>query len=116
MILEFIKQYNIEVGSLQYSCGRISSNNGEHIIGYSQKGAEDTFSICQPMFDKDNNLLGYLGIGMYRNLNYTHKPNGIDIPCYYWKICNPTQYCQVGIEAFTYWQNYNEEIKKGELQ
>ena len=111
MILEFIKQDSIEVGSLQYSCGRISVNNGEYILGYSQKGAEDTFSICQPVFDKDNNLLGYLGIGMYQHLNYSDSPHDINIPCYYWKICNPTKHCKVGIEVFTYWQNYKEESK-----
>ena len=116
MIKEFIEQNNIESGDLQYYAGRISSNNGDYIIGYSQRGAEDTFSICQPMFDKDHNLLGYLGIGMYQHLDYTHHPHKTDIPCYYWKICSPTQYCQVGIEVFTYWQNYNEEVKKGELQ
>lgn len=111
MILEFTEQNNIESGSLQYSCGRISSNNGEYIIGYSQKGAEDTFSICQPMFDEDNNLLGYLGIGMYSHLDYSDHPHKLNIPCYYWKICNPTKHCKVGIEVFTYWQNYKEETK-----
>ena len=113
MILEFTEQNSIESGDLQYYGGRVAHNNGEQIIGQSKKGAEDTFSICQPVFDKDNNLLGYLGIGMYQHLNYSNSPNKIDIPCYYWKICNPTKYCKVGIKAFTYWQNYNE-IKKGE--
>ena len=113
MILEFTEQNEIGENSLQYSAGTIHSNDGDYILGYSQKGAEDTFSICQPMFDENNNLIGYLGIDMYRSLDYTHRPHGVDIPCYYWKICNPTKYCKVGIKAFTYWQNYNE-IKKGE--
>ena len=114
MIKEFTEQNNIESGYLKYSAGWVSSNNGDYILGYSQKGAEDTFSICQPMFDKDNNLLGYLGIGMYRHLDYTHNPHDNNIPCYYWKICNPTKYCQDGIKAYTYWQTYEEEVKKGE--
>ena len=111
MIKEFVEQNSIKEGSLQYSAGKVHSNNGDYIIGYSQKGAEDTFSICQPVFDKDNNLLGYLGIGVYRSLNYIHRPHNIDIPCYYWKICNPTKHCKVGIEVFTYWQNFKEETK-----
>ena len=111
MIKEFIKQENVESGSLQYSSGILQYNDDGYLIGYEQKGAEDTFSICQPMFDKNNNLLGYLGIGMYSGLNYTHQPHKLNIPCYYWKICKPTKYCKVGIEVFTYWQNYKEETK-----
>lgn len=111
MILEFTEQNSIKEDSLQYSAGKVHSNNGEFIIGYEQKGAKDTFSICQPIFDKEKNLLGYLGIGVYRSLNYTHCPHDIDIPVYYWKICNPTKYCKVGIEVYTYWQNFMEETK-----
>ena len=111
MIKEFTKQDSIEGGYLKYSAGNVYFNDGDYIIGYEQKGAEDTFSICQPMFDNESNLLGYLGIGMYQNLNYTHHPHNLDIPCYYWKICNPTKYCKVGTEVFTYWQNYKEETK-----
>lgn len=110
MILEFTEQNSIDSGDLQYYGGRVSLNNDEYIIGYSQRGAENTFSICQPMFDKDKNLIGYLGIGMYRHLNYADHPNKIDIPCYYWKICNPTKHCKVGIDVFTYWQNFMEEL------
>lgn len=111
MVLEFTEQDGIESGDLQYYGGRVEFNNDEYIIGYSQRGAENTFSICQPMFDKNKNLIGYLGIGMYRHLNYTHNPHKIDIPCYYWKICNPTKHCKVGIDVFTYWQNFMEETK-----
>ena len=111
MILEFTEQNSIESGDLQYSGGKVTHNNDEYIVWYSQRGAEDTFSICQPIFDKDNNLLGYLGIGMYQHLNYSDSPHDINIPVYYWKICNPTKYCKVGIEVFTYWQNFMEETK-----
>jgi len=111
MILEFTEQNSIESGSLQYFGGKFAHNNSEYIIGYSQKGAEDTFSICQPMFDEDNNLLGYLGIGMYSHLDYSDHPHKLNVPVYYWKICNPTKYCKVGIEVYTYWQNFKEETK-----
>lgn len=111
MILKFTEQNSIENGDLQYYGGRVTHNNGEYIVGYSQRGAENTFSICQPVFDKDNNLLGYLGIGMYSHLDYTNHPHNINIPVYYWKICNPTKHCKVGIEVFTYWQNFMEETK-----
>ena len=66
----------------------------------------------QPIYDTNKNKLGYLGIGLYNNLNYTNHSHNIDIPCYYWMICNPTQYCKDGIIIHTYWQNFNESVKE----
>lgn len=71
-------------------------------IGWQQMGAEETFSVGQPVYDKEGNLMGYLGIGLFRNLNYSEKER---IPVSYWEICLPTVHCEQGKLVYTYWQN-----------
>lgn len=105
-ISRFIKQYDIEDIDMatQYDAGRVCVNNGEYIISYEMQGALNTFSVGQPVFDKDGNLMGYLGIGLYAHLDYATSKS-IRIPCEYWKICLPTKYCECGKKVYTYWQN-----------
>lgn len=86
----------------KYNAGYITERYGDFLIAESQKGAEETFSIGQPVYDIENNLMGYLGIGLYANLDYATE---IRIPVEYWKICLPTKYCITGKSVYTYWQN-----------
>ena len=85
----------------QYSAGYVIQRYGDFIIAEEQEGARETFSIGQPVYDKDGNLLGYLGIGLYANLDYAA---GVRVPVEYWRICLPTQDCIPGKKVYTYWQ------------
>jgi len=85
----------------QYSAGHIIQRYGDFIIAEEQAGARETFSIGQPVYDKDGNPLGYLGIGLYENLDYAV---GVRVPVEYWRICLPTQDCVPGKKVYTYWQ------------
>ena len=86
----------------KYDSGTVCEKDGNFIIGYEMKGAEDTFSIGQPVYDVDGNIMGWLGIGLYSSLNYSSE---IRIPCEYWQICLPTKHCVAGKKVYTYWQN-----------
>lgn len=86
-----------------YDAGVVIEDNGEFIIGYEQKGAEETFSIGQPIYDIEGNIMGWLGIGLYDALDYATDKN-VRIPCEYWKICLPTEYCKRGKKVYTHWQ------------
>lgn len=114
MIQEFIYQNEIDVNDLKYNAGCIHKVDGNYAIVFSQLGAENTFSIGQPIYNKDKNKIGYLGIGLYKNLDYAECLHDVDIPCYYWMLCNPTNYCKDGILVYTYWQNFNEITKRKE--
>jgi len=100
---KFIEQMKMEKVDRQYDAGVVCENDGNYIIGYEMQGAEETFSIGQPVYDKDKNLMGYLGIGLYANLNY-YTEGQIRIPVEHWIICLPTKYCEVGKRVYTYWQ------------
>ena len=99
--------------ALGYSAGEIGVyKDGSFAVNYQQSGAEETFSISQPMYDLENNLVGYLGIGCYYNLDYCvesdlHKRE--KIPAYYWSIEKPTEYCKPGVAVQTYWQRWRED-------
>jgi len=106
MIGRFIKQYDVEDIEMatKFDAGKVCNNNGEYIISYEMQGARETFSVGQPVFDEDGNLMGYLGLGVFDHLDYaTTKP--IRIPVEYWTICLPTKYCECGKKVYTYWQN-----------
>ena len=98
-----------------YGAGEVCElSDGNYIVGYCTAGAEDTFSIGQPVYDADSNLLGYLGIGLFENLNNAtsllpDEFKDVRIPSYYWRICLPTPHCKPGKEIFTYWQNRLKE-------
>lgn len=112
----FIDCYN-EDHETKYDAGIVRHAQGEFIIGYEQKGATDTFSIGQPVYDGNQNLMGYLGITVFRNLDYSTE-SGIRIPVETWRICLPTKHCVVGKRVYTYWQNkaITDALKCGEQE
>ena len=100
-IPKFIEQLKIKDMDRQYNAGIVCEKDGNYIIGYEMRGAEETFSIGQPVYDKDKNIMGWLGIGLFENLDYSAK---IRVPCEYWQICLPTKFCEVGKQVYTYFQ------------
>lgn len=86
----------------RYNAGTVYEENDGFGIGYSEMGAEKTFAIGMPIYDKDNNLMGYLGIGLYDALDYSETD--VRVPCEYWQICLPTEHCKSGKDVYTYWQ------------
>lgn len=100
MIQKFVDKCNEKMAT-QYDAGKVLNNGNGFIIGFQTKGAEETFSVGQPIYDDDNNLMGYLGIGLYEHLDYA---TDIRIPCEHWKICLPTKYCIEGKHVNTYYQ------------
>ncbi|MBP3851240.1 MAG: hypothetical protein J6D36_01715 [Erysipelotrichaceae bacterium] len=113
MFINQSKKTNIDT---QYYAGRVWVVNGMPFINGQTFGAEETFSIGQPVYDEDCNLLGYLGISILENLDYALHEEALSkgikkIPCENWIICLPTKYCKHGVKVFTFWQ-YNK-MKKG---
>lgn len=105
----FVDQETVDEGLLKYSAGHIVKDwNGGRICymaSSEQYGVRKTFSIGQPVFNREGKLLGYLGIGLLDALNYATKADGLDIPVEHWEIDLPTQECQDGVAIYTYWQN-----------
>lgn len=99
----FIDHYKDENVVTKYHAGTVVKYGSYFIIVYEMEGAKKTFSIGQPVYDKDNNLMGYLGIGLYENLDYGTEGK-IRIPVEHWMICLPTKYCIEGKTVYTYWQ------------
>ena len=108
---KFIEQLKIKDMDRQYDAGVVCENNGNYIIGYEMQGAEETFSIGQPVYDKDKNIMGWLGIGLFENLDYSAK---VRVPCEYWQICLPTKFCEAGKQVYTYWQMTEVEPQESE--
>lgn len=104
MINRFLDTYKEKPDEelLDYSAGIVNVHDNEFVVDRQQAGAEETFSIGQPIYDKEANLLGYLGIGIFDHLDYANTNRRI--PVEYWKICLPTEYCARGKGIFTYWQ------------
>ena len=98
---KFIHQLDCKYDT-SYDAGYVDKNGCDFIIDRATKGAEETFSIGQPVYDKDRNIMGWLGIGLFSFLNYDNED--VRIPVSYWKICLPTEFCEVGKEVYTYWQ------------
>ena len=113
MIKRFIDCYGYENTDVdtKYDAGHIVLDDGVFIIANQMRGAEETFSIGQPIYDKDHNLMGYLAMGLYTHLNYAAD---IEIPVEKWMVCKPTKYCSNGKRVFTYWQNKLAEEQRGE--
>lgn len=109
-ISRFIDCYENTDVTTKYDAGHIVHDDDEYIVAYAQYGAENTFSIGQPVYDMDGNLMGYLGIGLYNHLDYS-TPKPIRIPCEKWVVLLPTEHCKNGKKVFTYWQN-KERIKE----
>ena len=81
----FIKEYKTKYDdkTLSYNAGEICKDGD---ITNQQKGAEETFAIGMPVYDKYGNELGKLSIGLFKNLDY-HAPDiDIKIPAYTWRV------------------------------
>jgi hypothetical protein len=103
MLNRFIDHYTDENVATQYSAGRVNKYGNGYMVAYEMEGAKETFSIGQPVYDKDKNLMGYLGIGLYANLDYSTEGQ-IRIPVEHWTVCLPTKHCVDGKAVYTYWQ------------
>lgn len=106
IIKKFIDCYKDENVQTKFNSGKIYKTDEGFLINSAMVGAEKTFSIGQPVFNENGDMLGYLGITILRNLNYS--ADDFDekmIPCEAWKIELPTEHCKHGIEVYTYWQN-----------
>ena len=104
-VKKFIEHYKDDVpeDALRYEAGKVIDDKYGFHIGWEQYGAEETFSVGQPVYDEHGNIMGYLGIGLYSNLDYSTDKN-IRIPVAYWQICLATQHCKAGKKVITYWQ------------
>lgn len=103
--IDHYKDINIET---KYDAGRVGRYENNYIITFEKIGARKTFSIGQPVYDEDKNLMGYLGIGLFRYLDYATDAR-VRIPVEHWTICLPTEYCVEGKKVYTYWQTINSE-------
>lgn len=105
MIKEFIECHKDKNVETRYYAGRIGkdSKRGCFRVICQQYGAEESFSVGQPVYDENGNIMGYLGIGLCSDLDYA--VNGIRIPVEYWEICLSTEHCMEGKRVYTYWQN-----------
>ena len=81
----FINEYKnkYDKKTLSYTAGEICEG-GE--ITNQQKGAEETFSIGMPVYNKDGNELGKLSIGLFESLNYSTPDLDFKIPVYTWRV------------------------------
>lgn len=113
---KFLEQSAPANSTKQYSAGVVVMIGNNYGIGYAQKGAEDTFSIGQPVYDETDHLLGYLGIILFESLDYGHPNNkqGVRIPVEAWGIMLPTKYCEVGTRVRTYWQMVEIREERGD--
>lgn len=112
MIRKFIDDYKANDFDTQYDAGTVAEYYGGYLISGQTMGAEETFSVGQPVYDEKYNLMGYLGIDLLRYLDYgslTEKMPRIPVEC--WTICLPTEHCQSGKKVKTYWQ-YNEKCER----
>jgi len=110
IITRFIDHYKDNSVNTTYKAGRVCSQGKQYIIGYEQYGAHEAFSVGQPVYDRDKNLMGYLGICLFDALDYcVDSKERLRIPVEVWSVCLPTKHCEVGKEVFTYWQ-----MKEGE--
>lgn len=108
--MKFVEQMQmgIESGATQYDAGVVREYEGNFMIAFETRGAEETFSIGQPVYDADGSIMGWLGIGLYRNLDYSAE---VRVPCEYWQICLPTEHCEAGKRVYTYWQDKERSSK-----
>ena len=107
MFKRFIDCYNNEDMPTEYYAGHIVLDDDAYVIASQMRGAEDTFSVGQPVYDKDHNLMGYLGIGLFNHLDWSAD---IRIPVDKWVVLMPTKHCARGKQVFTYFQNKASQV------
>jgi hypothetical protein len=96
---------------LGYRAGRIFKQENRYSVGEWQVGAAMTFAVGMPVYDKDNNKLGYLEKWVCENLDIaTEGPDEYHevIPAMEWGVGKPTKHCVAGATVYTYWQRWNE--------
>lgn len=98
---------------LEYRCGTVTRIDGRFVVGFNQIGAEEyLFSIGQPVYDDEGNVMGFLGIGLYRHLDFytgeMEEEKRVRIPAYYWEICLPTEHCKEFKRIRSHWQHIKE--------
>lgn len=111
IIKKFIDCYEDENVETKFDSGKVSETNYGFLINGAMLGAEQTFSIGQPVFNEDGDVLGYLGITILEYLHYVADDFDGIIPCEVWKIEQPTNHCKHGIKVYTYWQNKERRNK-----
>ena len=104
-IKRFVDEDFEEEHNTVFNAGRVYQEEHHFYIGYQQLGAERTFSIGQPVYDVTGNLMGYLGIDLCDNLDYSGSTKNCRFPVERWQICLPTEHCVEGKTVYTYWQN-----------
>ena len=96
---------DFNVNDLEYNCGYVRAKYNRYLVEQHQIGAGHTFCIGMPIYDYEDNLLGYLALTLLKNLDYVGNPKTRkDIPCEVWCIENPTKYCKDGVRIKSYWQ------------
>ena len=113
-INRFIDCYQKDGYATDFSSGIVCIYGSGYMVGYEQMGARATFSVGQPVYDEDGNLMGYLGIGLYENLDYATGGELDRVPVEHWTICLPTPHCNVNKRIYTYWQNRQRGNGNGE--
>lgn len=128
----FIDQVNsdaferlIEEGNADYFAGRVcklgksdAPEDNLFLVFDYQYGAAEFFRVGMPVYDEDLNLMGYLGLGLWKNLDVSHKHRDVvpNIPSTRWEVRNPTEHCKNGKRMYTFWQMVNKKrgaLKKG---
>ena len=112
IIKRFIDCYKDENVETKFDSGKVWETNYGFLINGAMLGAEQTFSIGQPVFNEDGDVLGYLGITILEYLHYIADDFDGIIPCEAWKIEQPTNHCKQGIKVYTYWQNKERRRNK----
>jgi hypothetical protein len=120
MIELFYKQKPPSRAEVRYGAGcvdiQMEIGTTDYIVAYETNGAIETFSIGQPVYDYGSGeLMGFLGIGCYNNLNMESPVTDAECPAYYWRICKPTAFCKIGNRIMTYWQRYYRNIDEENL-
>lgn len=107
-IEKFINQERVNTDTSKYSAGYITKirtgNKCCYAINMQQCGAEMTFSVGQPVYNTTGALLGYLGLGILDNLDYSNKEKKTRCPVEFWEVNLPTKVCKEGVQVVTYWQ------------
>jgi len=81
----FLEEYKTKYDekTLAYKSGEICEDGD---ITNQQAGAEETFAIGMPVYDKEGKELGKLSIGLFENLNYNTPDLDFKIPVYTWRV------------------------------
>jgi len=112
----FVNQTSVDFSNLKWAAGKVSTYKlRTHIVfdvQGAQHGALETFSVGQPVYDEEDNLMGFLACSLMSEVSYAERYNGERIPSAYWVIENPTAHCKVGKNIVTFWQRWHKVPKE----